>query len=91
MNTFTEAEAEARFDELLDMAQRTPIQVTRDGRAVGVLLGPNHFEAIRVFDAGRLARTADQVLPRSRPAGVTPKMLGDEAETRNPQPPGSAR
>ena len=67
MITFTEAEAEARFDELLDMAQRTPIQVTRDGRAVGVLLGPNHFEAIRVFDAGRLAPTADESAPAAQP------------------------
>lgn len=46
MKTITSVEAQNRFGELLDNAQREPITITRRGRPVAVLLSPRDMEEI---------------------------------------------
>jgi len=38
MNTFTAKEAKNRFGQLLDNAQRAPVTITKNGRAVVMML-----------------------------------------------------
>jgi antitoxin Phd len=71
VNTITSAEAQNRFEELLDNAQREPIAITRRGRPVAVLLSPrdmNELTDIRQRQTDALAnfdtyfKTADASL-----------------------------
>jgi len=38
MNTFTAKEAKNKFGQLLDNAQRAPVTITKNGRAVAMML-----------------------------------------------------
>ena len=38
MNTFTAKEAKNKFGQLLDSAQRAPVTITKNGRAVAMML-----------------------------------------------------
>lgn len=44
MRTVTSAEAQNRFGELLDSAQREPITITRRGRPVAFVLSPEDMK-----------------------------------------------
>jgi len=73
MKTLTSVEAQNRFGELLDAAQREPVTITRRGRTVAVLLSAEDMEEL--VDARRkreravaafeeyFARTASKVKP----------------------------
>ena len=54
MQTLTANEAKTRFGEMLDIAQREPVRVTRRDRVVGVVVSAQDFEQMRVFYANRL-------------------------------------
>lgn len=47
MLTLTSAEAQNRFGQLIDAAQREPITVTRRGRPVLMLLAVQDYEALQ--------------------------------------------
>ena len=53
MKTVTSVEAQNRFGELLDSAQREPITITRRGRTVAFMLSP---EDMKNFLEGRKLR-----------------------------------
>ena len=59
MKQFAAREAKNRFGQLLDAAQRTPVQVTRKGRAVGVMMSVQHYENLRGAAWDRLLATMD--------------------------------
>ena len=59
MNEITARDAKNRFGQLLDAAQRTPVRVTRNGRAVTVMLSVQHYERLRGAAWERLAATMD--------------------------------
>ncbi|MDE0064739.1 MAG: type II toxin-antitoxin system Phd/YefM family antitoxin [Gammaproteobacteria bacterium] len=59
MNEVTARDAKNRFGQLLDAAQRTPVRVTRNGRAVTVMLSVQHYERLRGAAWERLAATMD--------------------------------
>lgn len=46
MKTLTSVEAQNRFGELLDAAQREPVTITRRGRTAAFLVSPREFTAL---------------------------------------------
>jgi len=46
MRTLTSVDAQNRFGELLDSAQREPVTITRRGRAVAVMISPQDMEIL---------------------------------------------
>lgn len=83
MQTLSANEAKTRFGELLDMAQREPVRVTRHNRVVGVVVSAQDFEAMRVFYANRLLGTMAASADEAGAAGMTParldELLADES------------
>ncbi len=51
MITITSEEAQNRFGQLLDKAQREPVRITRDGRAAAFIISPQDMEEL--LDARR--------------------------------------
>ncbi len=45
------AEAHNRLSSLLKKVQKSPILLTRRGKAVGVLISPEEYERLRQFEA----------------------------------------
>lgn len=77
MQTLTANEAKTRFGELLDIAQREPVRVTRRDRVVGVMVSAQDYEAMRTFYADRLLRTMDESAAAAARAGLTPERLAE--------------
>lgn len=77
MLTMTAAEAKTHFGQLLDKAQRQPVQVTRHDRVVGVMISAEDYEAMRQFFADRLTRTMDTVAQRAEAKGLTEDKLAE--------------
>lgn len=57
MTSLTSVEAQNRFGELLDRAQREPVQVTRRGRLVAWVVSERDMEEIRNLHERRAAAT----------------------------------
>ena len=53
MITVTSVEAQNRFGQLLDMAQREPITITRHGRAAAFMVSPQDMEELTNVRAKR--------------------------------------
>lgn len=50
MKTITAKDAKTKFGQLLDMAIREPVSVTRNGRQVAVILSTQDFERLAAFE-----------------------------------------
>lgn len=61
MNEITAKDAKNRFGQLLDVAQRTPVRVTKNGRPVTIMLSVRHYERLRGAAWERLAATMDRM------------------------------
>lgn len=59
MKTVTSVEAQNRFGELLDNAQREPVTITRRGRTVAFLLSPEDMKDLLVIRRQREQALAD--------------------------------
>ncbi len=46
MLTLTSVDAQNRFGELLDTAQREPVEITRRGRTVAFVVSPQEYQAL---------------------------------------------
>jgi prevent-host-death family protein len=68
MITITSVEAQNRFGQLLDTAQREPITITRRGRPVAMLMAVEEFAARQQPGAAALA--ARQAVAAFRGAGT---------------------
>lgn len=89
MRTMTSVEAQNRFGELLDAAQREPITITRRGRPVVFVLSQQEYEAL---SQGRetanteallnAARAAIAAFRGSGPKGTTADLLKDREADR---------
>lgn len=77
MNTLTANDAKTRFGELLDMAQREPVRITRRDRVVGVMVSAQDYEAMRRFYADRLQRTMQETGTLAEAAAEA--LLADES------------
>jgi len=75
MLTMTANEAKTHFGQLLDKAQRQPVQVTRHDRVVGVMIGADDYEAMRRFYAERLIKSMDAIGEEAERNGLTPEIL----------------
>lgn len=77
MLTMTANEAKTHFGQLLDKAQRQPVQVTRHDRVVGVMIGADDYEAMRQFYADRLIKSMDAIGARAEANGLTEEKLAE--------------
>ena len=59
MKQIAAREAKNRFGQLLDAAQSAPVQVTKKGRAVSVMMSIQHYERLRGAAWERLLATMD--------------------------------
>lgn len=71
MKTMTSVDAQNRFGELLDTAQREPVTITRRGRTVAFLLSPADMQEL-IEGRNRRAAAVDAFdAYRARVAGKT--------------------
>jgi prevent-host-death family protein len=75
MQTFTANEANTRFGEFLDKAQREPVRVMRHDRVVGVMVSAEDYAAMRAFYANRLTQTMNTTAEHAARAGLTAEIL----------------
>ena len=76
-------DAKNRFGRLLDAAQSAPVRVTKNGRAVVVMMSVQHYERLRGAAWEQLAETMDR-LGREASAkglrdGTLDALLADES------------
>ena len=60
MKTLGASEAKNRFGELLDLARREPIQITKKGRNVAVVISIEEFERLSELEDELLAIKAEK-------------------------------
>lgn len=82
MITLTSVEAQNRFGQLLDTAQREPITITRRGRPVAMLMAVHEFEARQQQEAtataaSRAARNAIAAFRGAGKGGTVEQLLAD--------------
>ncbi len=77
MFTMTTDEAKTHFDQLLDKAQREPVQVTRHDRVVGVMISAEDYEAMRAYYADRLRQTLRESAEGAAAPGLTEEKLAE--------------
>lgn len=75
MKEVTAKEAKNRFGRLLQSAQRGPVRVTRNGRAVGVMMSVQQFERLRGAAWERLTATMDRLGQEASARGLTDAAL----------------
>ena len=75
MKEITAREASNGFDLLLDAAQRAPVRITRNGRAVTVMLSPQLYDQLRGSAWVRLAMTMDAMGEEASARGLTDAKL----------------
>lgn len=83
MREIAAREAKNRFGQLIDAAQRAPVCVTKQGRAVGVMMSVDQYERLRGAAWERLTRTMDRIGREAVEAGLTDvelvSLLADES------------
>ena len=77
MKQIAAREAKNRFGEFLDAAQSAPVQVTKKGRAVSVMMSIQHYERLRGAAWERLAATMDALGKEAAATGLTETRLAD--------------
>ncbi len=75
MRTIPAREAKNQFGQFLDAAQRGPVQVTKKGRPVGVMLSLEQYERLRGSAWGRLGATMDAASHEAERNGLTDEAL----------------
>ena len=77
VRTLTANAAKTQFGQLIDMAQREPVRLTRRDRVVGVLVSAQDYEAMREFYANRLQHSLAASTAFAEQAGMTEPLLED--------------
>ena len=77
MKEIAAKEAKNRFGHLIDAVQSGPVRVTKNGRAVGVMMSVQQFERLRGAAWERLASTMDDVGEEASANGLTEPGLED--------------
>ena len=75
MREVTARDAKNRFGQLLDAAQRTPVSVTKNGRAVTVMLSTELYDQLRGSAWERLSATMDAMAEEAAARGLTDAKL----------------
>ena len=71
MKEIAAKDAKNRFGHLLDAAQSAPVRVTRNGRAVGVMMSMQQYERLRGAAWERLTATMDALGAEAAAKGLT--------------------
>ena len=77
MNEMTARDAKNRFGQLLDAAQRAPVRVTKNGRAVTIMLSVQHYERLRGAAWERLTATMDRMSEEASANNLTDAKLDE--------------
>ncbi len=75
MKGITARDAKNRFGQLLDAAQRSPVSVTKNGRAVTVMLSTELYDQLRSAAWDRLTATMDTMGEEATARGLTEAKL----------------
>jgi PHD/YefM family antitoxin component YafN of YafNO toxin-antitoxin module len=75
MLLFTGSEAKERFDDLLDLVQREPVQVTSDTGVIGVFVSSADYEVIHKIYVDQLLEILEATAQRASQAGLTEQEL----------------
>jgi prevent-host-death family protein len=89
MITVTSVDAQNKFGQLLDAAQREPITITRHGRPVAMLMAVEEFEArTQPGAAARAARRAIAAFRGAGKGGTVEQLFADRRadKVREPAP-----
>jgi prevent-host-death family protein len=75
--------AKTQFGQMIDMAQKEPVRITRHNRVVGVMVSAQDYDDIRAFYADRLKQTLQATASSARERGLTQdkldELLSDES------------
>jgi prevent-host-death family protein len=75
--------AKTQFGQMIDMAQKEPVRITRHNRVVGVMVSAQDYEDMRAFYADRLKQTLQATAGSARERGLTQdkidELLSDES------------
>ncbi len=71
MRQIAAREAKNRFGHFLDAALSSPVQVTKKGRAVGVMMSMKQYERLRGAAWERLATTMNDMSEEASARGLT--------------------
>lgn len=75
MKVTTAQDARNRFGQLLEAAQRAPIAITKNGRAVTVMLSVEQYQRLRGAAWERLGRTMEVMSQEAEANGLTDAAL----------------
>jgi|AntAceMinimDraft_6_1070360.scaffolds.fasta_scaffold71393_1 prevent-host-death family protein len=59
--TITATKAKTQFAELIDLARKEPVTITRNNRPVAVVLSPEEYQALEKLDDQYWIKQADKV------------------------------
>ena len=83
MREIAAKEAKNRFGQFIDSAQRAPVCVTKQGRAVGIMMSVDQYERLRGAAWERVSQTLDRIGKQAAEAGLTDveldSLLADES------------
>lgn len=83
MHLLTANYAKTQFGQMIDMAQKEPVHITRHNRIVGVMVSAQDYEDMRTFYANRLQSTLQATAAQARERGLTQdkldELLSDES------------
>ena len=69
--------AKTQFGQMIDMAQKEPVRITRHNRVVGVMVSAQDYEDMRAFYANRLKHTLQTTAASARARGLTQDKLDE--------------
>lgn len=84
MEKIPATEAQNRFSELLDSARRQPVEITRKGRSVAVILAYEEFERLQALEDELWALRAKEAhdgghIGEKKSESLLKELLGAEA------------
>ena len=83
MQVLSANSAKTQFGQMIDMAQKEPVHITRHNRVVGVMVSAQDYEDMRSFYANRLKHTMQATAVSARGRGLTQdkldELLSDES------------
>ena len=75
MPSLTALDAKNRFGQLIEMAQRSPVTITKNGRPSVVVMSAADFERRRQNTGKRVLAAMDRMADEAKKNGLTDKKL----------------